>query len=252
MSPAQSFDIQMDNATAQMRVALPGTITSFNASTQRVSVRPGVKMKLFIDGKVQYLELPILNNVPICLPMGFGAGVFITYPISSGDPCLLIFADRAIDNFMQSGAPSTPGSVEDDDITVPRAHHLTDAICIPGLIAEPQAIENYSSTAIELRDQARQNFISFDKTTGITLQTAGLPIVINTSGGGRATAPLTLIGSNMAIDGRPGSSPSAPMTITNGLKSTNGTFIDKNGRDSSGHIHSGVQGGNQNTGPTAG
>ncbi len=166
---AGDFEQQFDRKAGMIRVAVPGVIQSFDPDTQRVTAIPAIQMKTMIDGIPEYKSMPEILNVPIVLPMAFGGKVAVTFPINSGDPCLLIFADRSISNFLQSGQEERPGGTVNEKTTKPRSHSLTDAICIPGLSADPQALPDWNNQAVEMRTQDRKLFISLDPAEGIAM-----------------------------------------------------------------------------------
>lgn len=259
---AGAFELQFARMAAQLRFAMPGIIQSFDPATQTVTVQPALKMKLTLGKDVSHLALPVVQNVPVVLPFAQTAGLLLTLPIKTGDECLLIFADRGIDNFVQAGGVQpTPGTAS-EDTTTPRAHHLTDAICIPGIISNPQAVPKYNTEHIELRDRERKKYISLGP-EGITITDGsakwhmkdgaismdapkGITEKANTASR-TTTGTNTFVGSNVSI----GKEGAAMDELENSLKSRNGTFIDTNGRDSSGHGHSGVMPGSATTGSTA-
>lgn len=47
-----------------LRVAIPGVVTEVNYAAQTVSVQPTIREKIEMDGTYQWVELPILINVP--------------------------------------------------------------------------------------------------------------------------------------------------------------------------------------------
>lgn len=110
----------MESRLADLHVSLPGRVESYNMSKQIASVKPLVKKKL-LDGSV--LSMEVLSNVPVIMPRT--AAGSLTFPIARGDYVLLLFAERAIDNWMSLGGEQLPGD--------PRKHDLSDAIAIPGL-----------------------------------------------------------------------------------------------------------------------
>lgn len=109
---------------AQLHVALPGRVESFDPEKCRASVKPLLQgAHVQEDGTDLAASLPVLPNVPVLFP---GAGGFrVTFPIQVGDTVLLVFSDRALDGWLERG-----GEVDPQD---GRKHHLTDAVAIPGL-----------------------------------------------------------------------------------------------------------------------
>lgn len=259
---AGAFELQFARMTAQIRCAMPGVIQSFDPATQTATVQPALKMKITLGKDVSHLSLPVVQNVPVVLPFAQTAGLLLTLPIKAGDECLLIFADRGMDNFIQAGGVQPTPSSGNEDTTTPRAHHLTDAICIPGIISNPQAVPEYNTEHIELRDRERKQYISLGP-EGITITDGkakwnmkdgaisteapkGITEKADTASR-TTTGKNTFVGNNVSI----GKEGSAMDELENSLKSRKGTFIDTNGRDSSGHGHSGVMAGSANTGATA-
>lgn len=107
-----------------LRVSLPATIESFDAAKQTASVKPLIKNRVpQPDGTTVDESLPVIPGVPVQF-MSAG-GFMITMPPAKGDQCLLVFADRSLDVWLDRG-----GEVSPDDA---RAHDLNDAIAILGV-----------------------------------------------------------------------------------------------------------------------
>lgn len=104
-----------------VHTALPGQIISYDHTTQRATIQPCLK-KSYLDGTTQ--EMPILNNVPVIFPRAGRAS--LTFPVASGDTCLLLFIERSTDLWKSVG-----GVVAPDD---PRKFDLSDAVAIMGLM----------------------------------------------------------------------------------------------------------------------
>ena len=107
MSPAEIQALKKE-ILSSLHCALPGTVESFDADTQTASVRPAVK------------KLPLLQDVPVFFP-GNGAGG-VTWPVSPGDGCLLVFADGDTDRWFEEAAAGDPASG--------RLHALSDAFAL--------------------------------------------------------------------------------------------------------------------------
>ena len=133
-----------------LHCAFPGIVESFDAETQTATVRPAVKHLLchpersrgrsvsasalvtdrpcrrqrFSDGNAEpsgsprrsVVSLPLLRDVPVFMPVSF--------EVNPGDPCLLVFADCDIDNWLESGQAEEPASG--------RMHSLSDAFAFVG------------------------------------------------------------------------------------------------------------------------
>lgn len=118
---------------AALRVSLPGEIVSFDAAEQTAQVRPLLSESHLKDGVEVELSLEILNSVPV--QFAGGGGFSETWPVKAGDPCLLIFSDRSIDQWFARG-----GAVEPKDS---RRHHLSDGVAILGARSGPGALADF-------------------------------------------------------------------------------------------------------------
>ena len=119
---AQNIKLGIDNRLKELHTALPGIIQSFDPELQTVSVQPAIKriFKSISEDSQELIamELPILINVPILYPRG--GGFSLTFPISVGDECLLLFSERSIDRWHIFGGTNEPGAK--------RFHSLSDGI----------------------------------------------------------------------------------------------------------------------------
>lgn len=113
-----------DSRLADLHVALPARIESFDPSTQLARVKPLLRETVETEEGDEAVEaLPVISNVPVQFPGG--GGYVLTFPVAIGDPCLLVFADRALDRWIESG-----GDVDPVDL---RRHNLSDAVAILGV-----------------------------------------------------------------------------------------------------------------------
>ena len=264
-SPTEAIGLQFDRMAGQIRCAMPGVVVQFYPETQTADVQPAIKMKVNLGDGVKQVQLPVINNVPMVLPFAQSYGLLLTLPIKEGDECLLIFGDRSIDNFAQKGGVQPTVFTASEDTTTPRSHHLSDAICIPGIISNPQAVPDYNEKNIELRDRERKQYISLGTAPeGITITdgtaiwnmkggkvTLNAPAGIEETSQGpikqTTTAPQTIIGSNISIDGN-NPAGGGVYEIDRTLKSRQGTFIDKDSVTLNTHVHTNVWSGPDNTG----
>jgi hypothetical protein len=112
-----AFQGMVRNEIASIHTAAPGTIVSYDSATGLASVQPSLQFKV-PDGRV--LDMPVIIGVPVQWPSGMGGKASVTFPLQSGDSVLLVFAERALDDWLKGG--------ESDD---PRKFDLTDAFAIP-------------------------------------------------------------------------------------------------------------------------
>ena len=114
---------------SSLRCALPGTVVSFDPSSQTAEIRPAVK--------AGSLDFPVLADVPVFFPGSRESAV--TWPVSAGDECLVILADFDIDAWFDSGEASVPRSA--------RKHSLSDAFAFVGFRSRPNALRDFPEQA---------------------------------------------------------------------------------------------------------
>lgn len=222
-----------DSVSTQMRVAMPGIIQSFDPDTVTCTVEVAIR-GIVGDGST---ELKPLVDVPVIFPRG--GGCTLTFPVKEGDECLLIFADRCIDFWWQSG-----GVQETVD---PRQHDLSDAFAIVGPQSQAQKISGISTSAAQFRSDDGSTYFEINPTTQKIKLVApgGFDVVAPES---TFSAKVTITGLLTWMGGMVGSLASGTAAKITGaieffgsLKS-NGKTIDDT------HTHKGVQSGNGNSG----
>ena len=152
----------------EIRVSLPCIVTKFNATKQTIDCIPAIRELINIGGKLNYVELPELKEVPIEVPR---AGNYaITLPITVGQECRVTFQDLCIDGWWARG-----GIQNWNDL---RRHDLSDAIATFSPWSQPNTISNYSTTDLEIRSLDGTQKISLSN-TGIHLQMGSSSIKIS-------------------------------------------------------------------------
>lgn len=131
-------DAALEAQRLDMHTAIPGTVVSFDASTQTCKAQPGIKRVFRELGPV---DLPQLVDVPVQFPRG--GDYVLTFPVANGDECLLVFSERCIDSWYQSGGSQVP--------TEYRTHDLSDACAVMGISSKPHVVSGFSTSAVELR-----------------------------------------------------------------------------------------------------
>lgn len=152
----------MDKIFFDLRVASPGIIQSFDAAKQTVVVQVSIKERIVINGIVEDVTLPLLVDVPVFILSG--GGFCVTLPIAVGNECLVIFSDRCIDAWWQSG--DVQGQID------MRSHDLSDGFAIIGFQSQPHVVSSYNANSLELRNA--------DATTKITVKANEVEVVAPT------------------------------------------------------------------------
>lgn len=115
----------MGIALSEVHTCLPGAIVSFDGT--HAVVKPALDKSL---ASGESLSAPNIVRVPVCFACGAGGKAIVSVPLAAGDPVLLHFAERALENWL-SGTDGEPGD--------PRQFDLSDAfatpVCRPGVHA---------------------------------------------------------------------------------------------------------------------
>ncbi|HBV2600619.1 TPA: translation initiation factor IF-2 [Klebsiella pneumoniae] len=175
-----------------MRVSIPGIIQSFDPEAVTAVIQPAIKgVEHDASGAEVSVNLPLLVDVPVIFPRG--GGCTLTFPVKEGDECLVIFADRCIDFWWQSGGIQEP--VDE------RMHDLSDAFCIVGPQSQAKKIGGISTTAAQLRTDDGSAFIELAAGGAVTITSPQItingPLQVNgeiTSTGDQVAAGISQTG----------------------------------------------------------
>lgn len=234
----QAMKVLSDTIFSMLRVSLPGIIESFEPIACTCTVQPALKGQTADElGNMKSSPLPLLVDVSVVFPRG--GGCTITFPVKAGDECLVVFSDRCIDFWWQSG-----GVQETVD---PRQHDLSDAFAIVGPQSQANVISNISSTTLQMRTDDGAAYIELDPNSHA--------INLVAPGGVNVTTPLAKFSQAVTISGlltwaggMVGSIASGTAAKITGAIQFLGT-LTSNGKDiSDQHTHNGVQTGSGNSG----
>lgn len=141
---------------AGMWTAMPGNIISFDASKRTVSVQPTLKAKVQDEtGAYTWVQLPVLVDCPVFFPSG-GGGT-LTFPIKTGDECLVVFGSRCIDSWWQLGGIQNQADL--------RMHDLSDGFAFVGVSSVPKVIPSISTTRPQFRSDDGAAYVEIDPTS---------------------------------------------------------------------------------------
>lgn len=214
----ETYRAALEAFSRRLRVAVPGIIQEFDPNKQTVTVRPAITESVVLDGKAQPIPLPLLYDVPICLPRA--GGYVLTMPIQQGDECLIIFGDVCIDSWWQSGGQQ--------DQFEQRRHDLSDGFAVLAPWSQPRVVANYNMGATELRTDNGQTKVTVEPGK-ITLTSQNVTV--------NASSNATIQGQTVNITGTSG------VTINGNAQTQidNKSFLL--------HRHSGVSSGGSTSGP---
>lgn len=140
--------------------SIPGHFISFDPATQLAQIQIGVQR---IDVKGETFEPTPLIECPVAF-LG-GSQYFIEYQIDPGDECLIVFSQRCIDGWVNSGGIANN--------PIMRYHDFSDAAILPGLRSQPNVIQSFENNGVRLRNKTGDKFIWLknDGTAAITVDT---------------------------------------------------------------------------------
>lgn len=130
-----------------------GTIEDFNELNQTATVSINYsKTFLTFDSTAGFSQTtfnyPNILQAPVII-LGGGSGS-LTFPIKSGDECLVIFNDRDIDHWFATSDANSPTDT-------PRLHSFSDALVLIGVNSFENWIVGYDTDAVALSNDS--NFL---------------------------------------------------------------------------------------------
>ncbi len=125
---AEMVAAAMENAGANVRVAFPGIVESWDKAQQTVSVQLAIKERVLNAGNEKEMAIPLLVDVPVVMPRA--GGYSVVFAPKAGDECLVVFGDLCMDSWWQSGGVQSQ--------TEFRRHDLSDGFAIMGCWSQPR------------------------------------------------------------------------------------------------------------------
>lgn len=240
MSVPQAIKAGINSALIDTMVAMPGIIQLFDPLTQTVKV--DLAIMRIINGENQ--KYTVLIDIPIMLPSV--QGFHLTMPIKKGDECLVVFADRCIDNWFIEGGVQPQ--------LKHRIHHISDGFAIIGVNSTPNLITEYDPDNMVLRNTKNDQKITLKATGDIDIDTSAninvncVAATVNATEAVNITTPTATLEGNLVVTGKI----DAAQDITSATKVTAPTVIGSTnvimgGISGIAHVHGGVQPGLGNT-----
>lgn len=126
--------------------SIPGHILAFTAGGQIAQVQIGI-MRVDVNG--QTFAPPPLIEVPVYF--AGGSKYTIEHQLDAGDEGIVLFSQRCIDGWFNTGGVG--------ENPIGRFHDYADAMFLPGMRSQPNAIKSFSNNGIRMRDAAGANYI---------------------------------------------------------------------------------------------
>ena len=123
----------------------PGHVLTFDPATQLAQVQVGV---LRVDINGAEFTVPPIIEVPVYFP---GGDYCIEYQIDEGCEGDILFSQRCIDGWIQSGGVATN--------PIGRFHNMQDAMFLPGFRSQPNALPDFQNNGVRMRNRAGTQFV---------------------------------------------------------------------------------------------
>jgi hypothetical protein len=231
-----------DTVMSNLRVSGPGIIQSFDKDKQTFTVKLAIKERMPLEtGEWIWKEIPVLVDCP--LKMQRGGGYVATFPFKAGDECLVVFGDRDMDAWWQSGGVQ--------QYIRGRKHDLSDGYVLPGITSQSGPVQNYSPDSMQIRNE--DGTIVVDLNSNTKTLSFNAPYISMTSTENDATGVSVNITSSQDISVN--TSKNATVTASENVSITgnNSVIIAGNGNTTieervfMNHVHKGVLSGSGNT-----
>jgi hypothetical protein len=166
---------------SDIHTAMPALVVSFDPSKQTITAQPCLQRKFKeLDNPV---SLPLIEDIPVLLP---GSGdFFLTFDVKKDSYCWLIFSERSLANWIDSGGIVDPASR--------RKFHLSDCVAFVGINPLPSKLGTVDSDCMTLRNRANDTKITL-KTDSIKLENPNGNIEL------KANGQVAINGSNLTVD----------------------------------------------------
>lgn len=158
----EALEAALFAAAIGKRHCLPGRVMSFDKDTQTITAEPMISAER-PDGSM--LRLPPIADAPL---FQLGGGLFvITVEPKENDPCLLLVADRCIDNWYETAENNVPGDFRQND--------LSDCFVLVGFRPRPMKITNWME-GITIRKVDGSHYININNSGKVSVKATELDL----------------------------------------------------------------------------
>ncbi len=147
----------------------PGHIIAFDKDTQLAQVQIGI-VRLTANGTT--VEPPPIIEVPVYF--SGSESYFIECEINPNCEGIVLFSQRCIDGW------NSTGGIAQNPIL--RFHDFNDAMFLPGLRSQPNAIQSFENNGIRLRNKAGTQYAWLKNDDSIEFKNSSATMVISADG----------------------------------------------------------------------
>jgi len=204
--------------------SIPGHVLTFDPLTQLAQVQIGI---LRVDANDATFTLKPIVEVPVYFA---GGDYCVEYQIDPGCEGDILFSQRCIDGWVQSGGVATNPRG--------RFHSMQDAMFLPGFRSQPNVLQDFKNNGVRMRNKAGTQFVWLKNDNSISMDNGVARFSVLADG---TTLMQNGAGSfKLQADGS---------FLINGLKITpDGNVITAAGVNLNTHRHSGVTPGSGTSG----
>lgn len=171
-----ALNVLKENIMINLKVCLPVTVVSYNATDNTVDVQPAIQAVMRDN---TYQELPQIFGVPV-ITLG-GNGLSLRIPLKQGDSGIIIVSDRDIALYMQEYKKEGFSSTQPQTL---RKHNVADAFFLPSTFGK--------ITPNETSDIVIQNA---DGTSKLKISSSGIDVKGNLTVDGNISATGDIVAS---------------------------------------------------------
>lgn len=180
----------LDGRQAQLWTALPAIIDTVDLNAMTITATPAIQaIVVNQQGTRANVTISQLLDVPLIFPRG--GGHTLTFPVKTGDECLVVFSSRCIDHWWRSGGVQPQYEQ--------RMHDLSDGFALVGPFSQAQKISNVSATTTQLRSDDGTLFVELDAPRQRVRMTTPSNEVLLDENGKRVVAHAS--GTSITLDG---------------------------------------------------
>lgn len=140
------FKLAFHEQMKDVGTSIPGHVVAFDPKTQLAQLQIGIKRT---DKAGNVYDPAVL--IECMIQFTGGSSFHIEHQIDPGDEGIIIFSQRCIDGWVNTGGvASNP---------ILRFHDVNDAYFIPGIRSQPNVITGFDNNGIKLRNKTGDKFV---------------------------------------------------------------------------------------------
>jgi len=210
-------------------ILYPGRIVNYYPDSQTADITISAE-RIFSDTveKLQQVDRQMLIGIPV--HTAYGGGWSITFPIKTGDTCLIAFSQIGYDHWLYEDK-DTGGTVSKQPVPhLRRQFSEDDGFAIVGFNTIPRKIQSYSSSNSQWRNDDTSQIISLNEDGSIDITSPNNVTITGSN--------ISIVADNVTITASTQITLDSPETLVTGNLTVGGismnTHTHSQGNDSNG------------------